>query len=282
MFVKKTNRWCHSTVFATCLCVGLLVPLTMVAPDAAATTLAEVQQRGELIMLCWPHQQSAFVRRMVKEYGQEGLNRFTGVDVEILERYAKSIGVGLKVVPMKNSFSELIPMLLASEGDIIGSSLTITQSRSKIVQFSRPYHNVKKVVVARKGSHLRTTADLDGHTAAIVPGSSHEEGLKALGLDIKFEPAGFILEGYTAVADGEADFSLVDSGSAVRVLKTQADLGSKLEQMFVFPQDDEYGFALAPDSDLKASLDAFLVELKESGELDRIKTRQDEHVYTGD
>ncbi len=244
------------------------------AEEPGASDLAEIRRSGKLTMLCWPHQESSFVRRMVAEYGAEGLRRYTGIDVEILLGFAESLGVVLDIQPMRNSFAELIPALLAGEGQLIGSSLTITEGRSRKVDFSVSYHGVKKVVVTRRDQPLETVADFAGRTAAVVAGSSHEEHLLALGVnDLRLLHTQFTLENYTAVEEGAADFTVVDSDSAARVLEGDPELASALIAGMVFPRQDDYGFAVAPGSDLLQPLDAYIEQLRQSGELARIKAR---------
>ena len=100
------------------LSVTLLLCATMNLPTAHASTVADVQQRGELVVLCWPHQESIFVRRMV-EMGREGLDVIGGLDVDVMTLYAKHLGVGLRVIPVRPDFASLIPSLLAEKGDAL-------------------------------------------------------------------------------------------------------------------------------------------------------------------
>ncbi|MEM7350951.1 MAG: transporter substrate-binding domain-containing protein [Acidobacteriota bacterium] len=249
------------------------------APDPVASDLAEVRRSGHLTMLCWPHQESRFVRRMVAEYGEEGLHRFAGIDVEILRGFAESLGVRLEVKPMPQSFSELLPSLLRGDGQVIASSWTITEARASQVDFSRPYHSVEKLVLARRTSQLASVADFVGLTAAVVAGSSHEEHLLALGTEsLRIEQTEFTFQNYAEVAEGRADFTVVDSGAVQKVLEENVEFAN-LTTAFVFPREDEYGFAVAPGSDLLAPLNAYLQEIEKSGELERIKAR---HLQAAD
>lgn len=241
---------------------------------ADSSDLADVRRSGKLTMLCWPHQESSFVRRMVDEYGDEGLHRFTGIDVEILGGFAKSLGVSLEVRPMTESFAQLIPSLLAGDGHVVGSSLTITERRSERVSFSVPYHSVELLVITAHDSELRSSADFAGRTAAVVAGSSHEEHLLGFGLaDLGLVHTSFTFENYTEVAQGNADFTVVDSTFVDRILDENPELAKELKTAFVFPREDQYGFALAPGSDLLEPLNAYLKALAESGRLERIKAR---------
>lgn len=241
----------------------------LAATSAENSHLQAIRARGRLIMLCWPHQESTFVRRMVKELGADGLNRFTGSDVALMEAFAAHLGVSLEVKPVTDGFSGLIPALLAGEGDLIASSMTITPGRKAKVDFSTPYFAVRTVVIAQRDSGLSGVADLRGKLAATVPGSSHQEHLEALGFDdLRFNDGmDFVLESYQAVAYGEADFTLVDSGSAETVLARYPELGERLAVAFEFPDRDHYGIAVPPGSDLLPELDAFITAKREAGEL---------------
>lgn len=222
-------------------------------------------------MLCWPHQQSEFVRRMIAEYGEEGLNRFTGLDVELMHGFAESLGVELEVVP-GNSFADLLPALLDGRGDLVASSLTITPAREEIVDFSRPYFFEKAVIVTRKDSDIETLDDLRGRMAASVAGSSHEERLRGqLGEDLRLSPTEFTLESITQVLEGDADYSLVDATAIKTARAEYPEIRNHVEVAFAIPSQEAYGIASRPGSDLLPALNAYLAELEESGELDRLK-----------
>lgn len=255
------------------LVIALIAGCQAWTPSTEASDLAAVRERGRLVMLCWPHQESIFVRRTV-ELGPEGLHRFAGIDVDVLEAYARQLGVELEIRPMEHSFAELIPSLLSGKGDVIGSSLTITGKRAEKVGFSVPYFDVEQVVVARRGSGLSSVADLDHRTASVVPGSSQEENLLALGLkSLEILSTEFTLDNYIEVVEGNADFTVVDSSSATKVLAKYPQFARELEVAFELSTHDHYGFAVRPGSDLLEGLDAFLERLRSSGELERIKAR---------
>lgn len=252
--------------------IAAVLLIAAVAATAAGSpdTIAGVRERGELVMLCWPHQESVFVRHLVNELGREGLNVIGGIDVDLMERFAERLGVKLRVKPVRPDFAALIPGLLAGEGDVIASSMSITAARSQLVDFSTPYFRVRKVVVTRQDSAISSVGDLAGKVASVAHGTSHEEQLQALGFaDLELLPVQFMLENYEAVAEGRSDFTLVDSSSAQRVL-AYPDLQGKLKVAFTFPESDYFGFAFPPGSELREALDELLAELRRNGELDAI------------
>lgn len=272
----RTFPWVGLLVVATLF--GLCTPSEVVAesPEAPATSPAEasdlgaVRDAGVLRMLAWPHQESEFVRRMIEELGTEGLDKFTGLDVDLLRGFAEELGVELKVTPA-NSFADLLPALLENRGDVVASSLTITPARKKIVDFSRPYFFEKSVVVARKGADIDSVDDLAGKLAASVAGSSHEERLRAqLGAGLRLAPTQFTLESLHQVLEGEVDYTLVDATAIETASQEFADIRQKLTVAFEFPEQEAYGIALRPGSDLLPQLDDYLRKLEERGELEAL------------
>lgn len=247
-------------------------PATPASPPAAApqapsasprggSALAAVKARGKLIMLCFPHQESPFIRVDV----EIGIDQYDGIDYEIMTGFARSLGVTLEVHPVKPSFATLVPALLAGEGDVIASSFSITPERRQKVDFSRPYFAVHTVVLERKDSHLASPADLAGKTAATVAGSSLEERIKELHPG-RIHHVDFTRWNYDALSEQQADFTVLDDTSTLRLLPLYRDL----KVAFQLPGVDDYAFAVAPGSDLREPLDRFLDDLRRSGRLDKI------------
>jgi arginine/lysine/histidine transporter system substrate-binding protein len=234
------------------------------APSASprgGSAVAAVKARGKLIMLCFPHQESPFIRVDV----EIGIDQYDGIDYEIMTGFARSLGVTLEVHPVKPSFATLVPALLAGEGDVIASSFSITPERREKVDFSRPYFAVHTVVLVRKDSHLASPADLAGKTAATVAGSSLEERIKELHPG-RIHHVDFTRWNYDALSEQQADFTVLDDTSTLRLLPLYRDL----KVAFQLPGVDDYAFAVAPGSDLREALDRFLDDLRRSGRLDKI------------
>lgn len=234
------------------------------------TDVEQIKARGSLIMLSAPHQENPFVHTRVDvgAMPDEGTAaQFAGVDVELMKGFAETLGVELKVRPALGesglpSYSALIPDLLAGEGDLIASSLSITPSRIEVVSFSVPYFSVVPVVVTRQGSEISSTDDLPGRLAGAIAGSSHEEILLGMGFEkSSIRYSDFALENYLDVAEGRVDFIIVDSNSAARFMLQFDELQIACE---VSGRDD-YGVAIRPESDLKPLLDEYLAQQRESG-----------------
>ncbi len=71
-----------------------------------------------------------------------------GFDVELAKEIAKELGVQLKIINM--SFDELIPAVASRDIDMAICSITITDKRQEIVDFSNPYYEASQVAIIRK------------------------------------------------------------------------------------------------------------------------------------
>ncbi len=253
--------------------LGLSLCLLAPAGISAAGDLDTVRSRGSLKMICWPHQESNFIRRMIEEYGKDGFNRYAGIDVELLRGFAAELGVELEVVPAKDSFSGIFPSLQAGDGDLAASSLTITPERQALFDFSTPYYLEQMVVVVPKDSKIASAEDLQNKRGAVVKGSSHDQRLRRLappGLEVV--EVDYTLEALESVQAGQADFALVDSGTMKTSSVKYFEVKERLRTAFAFPDEEAYGIAVRKGSDLLPLLNSYVDRLKATGELDRIIT----------
>ena len=110
-----------------------------------------------------------------------------GIDIDIASEIASRLGLDLNVVNFK--FDDIIPALNAGQFDIVISAMTVTDERSKVVDFV-PYFNAGQAVLVQKGTPkgIKTLDDLSGKTAVAEQGTIEQDTLKAL--NDKFTKAG--------------------------------------------------------------------------------------------
>ena len=101
--------------------------------------LPEILKKGKLTVLAENSSTSYFIYRGKK----------MGFEYEMLKKFAEEIGVKLEVKIVKN-LDSLITMLNRGEGDIIACNYTVTNERSKIINFSNPFIQTQQVLVQRK------------------------------------------------------------------------------------------------------------------------------------
>jgi len=116
-----------------------------------------------------------------------------GIVTELLVMLQRELNAGLgrrhdqvEIVPMPVSRDRLIPALLEGQADLVATDLTVTETRSELVDFSDPLvTGIDEVVVFAPGVG-RSTGDLDdlaGQAVYVRRSSSYFEHLTALNQD---------------------------------------------------------------------------------------------------
>lgn len=82
-------------------------------------------------------------------------NGYAGVDCELIERIAYELGMRVEYQDM--TFSSLIPSLESNRVDIIISSVTVTEERSQVVDFTHVYFQNPQVLLMRKADAVAAT-----------------------------------------------------------------------------------------------------------------------------
>lgn len=227
------------------LCFVALATIAAASP-AAARSVAEIKKSGELVMLSYLGANASFLRA-VPGGGYEGL------DYELVAGFARTLGVRLRVAP-KARFIELIPALLAGEGDLIASTMSITPEREQQVDFTGPYFPVVAMVLARKGSGFSGLGALAGKRVGVPPGTTLEARAAKMGFASITPTARTAAEALRLLATDEVDVVLMESSLALPVLAHQAGF----EVVATLPEVEQYGIAVPPGSDLRPALDTFL------------------------
>ena len=263
-----------------------LISVALLFPGALASAgdLADVKARGKLVVVTYPLLEDSFMQVDVDAMRRLGVGlqdmrdpaNFKGIDLDIMSGFAAKLGVKLELKPELSGYGGLIPALERKEGEVVASSFAITPARQATADFSTPYMLFWDVAAVRPDSTISKISDLRGKKVAVIEGSSHLERLNALNLNPQIVSTKFVLEGYSAVRDKEADYTLMESrapvGAPVSAQYSDLKVGVRVS-------DTSYGFAMRKGSDLKPLLDEYLESLRKSGELERILAK---HGQGGD
>lgn len=254
----------------------------LAAQSPAPGDLAKIKQRGRLVMLCFPNQDNPMVSANLDVMRKQRLkltdlrrpDQFVGAEVDILQGFARSLGVELEIHALTQGYDALLPALAHREGDIAASSLTITARRLDAVDFSTSYLDGWVVVVVPRGSRIAALSDLAGKRAAVMRGSSQEELLHQAAPTAQALFTTFQAENFLALEEGRADFTLIDSRTPAGENLAEADPSGYRDLKAAFPlRKVGSGIAVRKGSDLLAPLNAYLESIARSGELARIFDR---------
>src|SRR5579875_2232750 len=97
-------------------------------------------------------------------------NQLTGFDIQLLQEAAKVENLNVDWKVMK--FDGIIPALQANQVDAAISAITIRPDRAQVVNFTTPYFDAGLSLVVKKGSPIKSTADLKGKTIAAKQGTT--------------------------------------------------------------------------------------------------------------
>ena len=146
--------------------------LALVACGRPPTELEKVQAHNELIVITRNSPTTYF----------EGPDGPTGLEYDLAKRFAKYLGVELRMVVPPN-FSDILPLTARGNANLAAAGLTVTDKRKEKVRFGPVYQKITPQLVYRSGStRPKTLADLNG-ILEVVAGSSHEEQLEKLSKD---------------------------------------------------------------------------------------------------
>jgi len=184
-------------------------------------------------------------------------------DLELiyLKEFAKQHNLQFKNIKVDN-FVDLIPRLLAGEGDVISANLTVTKKRKKSVKFSDPFIQTHEYLLMGKDNQaLKNGQALSGREIVLQRGKSYE--ISALGLqkvypklklryienDISNEQI------YDRLASGEYDLTIQDNNLIQSALGYRDDLKKSLQASI----QHDIAWAVSPDnSELLEKLNIFL------------------------
>jgi len=157
-----------------------------------------------------------------------------GFEYDLLDLYAKEIGVGLEF-HLTTDLLSTFDLLDKGIGDIIAYSLTVTKERKKRVSFTQPHLQARQMLIQRKpnnwrslklheieNSLIRNQVDLVGEKIIVRPGSAYVDRLKNLSDEIGDElniieeyPEASTEEFIQMVSEGVIDFTIADEHVAL-------------------------------------------------------------------
>lgn len=141
-------------------------------------------------------------------------NTIVGVDIDLAKAVCEKLNIGFEAKPIDWASKEM--ELSTGKITVIWNGMTITKERSETMEMSRPYIDSQLVIAVKKGSDIKTKADLAGK---VVAAQSDSSGLFAIQKDeiypsLKDGAAKEYPDYLTALSDldlGRCDALIIDS-----------------------------------------------------------------------
>jgi polar amino acid transport system substrate-binding protein len=193
-----------------------------------------------------------------------------GVSVDLARALAESLGRPLEIQNLP--FDGLIPALKTGKIDLILSSMTATEERARVIDFSDPYLKTGLCLLVGSKSDAKSIADLNtsGKTIVVKKGTTGHlyatKNLRAPKVLVLDKEGAAVLE----VVQGKADAFIYDQMSIFSHWKRNQDSTRALLEPF---QQESWAIGLPKGSPLREKVNAFLKSYRESGGFEKLGDR---------
>ncbi len=212
----------------------------------------------------------------------EASGEVVGFDIDIANALAAEMGMEATMV--KTDWDGIIPALLEGKCDAIIASMSITDERKQVIDFSAKYYNSPAGFIGRDGM---TLADLEGKVVGVQRGTIHQDFMEGEFPNVELRLYGSQDEVYLDLAAGRIDAAMGDSiAMDDGFLSTDAGAGfSFFGEMYSVPKYHGEGAGVGvrqEDTALRDSFSAAIQAIRDSGEYAKINDKYfDIDIYGG-
>jgi len=232
-------------------------------PLAHAGAIDEAVRRGVLKVGTYPN--------YVPFQMTDKRGRIIGFEIDLLTEMTKALGVKLELV--SRPYTELIPGLLASQFDMIGSGMTVTQERNRAINFSDSFIIVGQTVLLHPtlAGKVGSIEDLNeaGYRVVATTGTTGEAAMQRFLGAAQRRSFPTPEEGVRQVVEGNADAFIHDAPyNLIAIAKPQNRKLLSLDQPFTY---EPLAFGLKKgDYDSLNWINHFLSQVAQDGTYDRL------------
>ncbi|MFC6339140.1 transporter substrate-binding domain-containing protein [Pseudomonas sp. CCM 7891] len=197
--------------------------------------------------------------------------RIIGFEIDLLREMSKALGVKLKLVSV--AYTELVPGLMASQFDMIGSGMTVTQERNLQLNFSDSFIIVGQTVLIhpRLAGLVDGIEDLNeaGYRIVATDGTTGEAAAKRFLGTAQLRSFPTAEEAVRQVVEGRADAFIHDAPyNLIAITRPENSQLLALEQPFTY---EPLAFGLKKgDYDSLNWINHFLNQIAQDGTYDRL------------
>ena len=198
-----------------------------------------------------------------------------GWEIDMLAAVCKQAQLECEITP--TAWDGIIPALTAGQIDVIMSSMSITEERMKVIDFSDKYYNTPTLMMMAKGAGLTPDPEaMKGKIIGVIVSTTQEAYVQAHFPDSEIKSYQTPDETYSDLAAGRIDAVVADSLVGNEYLKTEA--GACCESAGNVPNDPAIlgkgaGFGIRKDDPLKDKLNAAIAAIRADGTYDAITAK---------
>lgn len=196
----------------------------------------------------------------------------SGVSVDFIKEFGEYIGREVKIENI--AWDGLIPSLQTKKVDLVISSMTITDERREIVDFSNPYANSLLGMLVNINSDIKEVGDLNNSNivVAVKTGSTGFLYAKKYLKNAKITSFSDESACVTEVVQGKADVFLYDQLTIYRNWKKNEN---QTKAVFIpFQEPEKWGVAFAKgNEELVGKMNEFIKKFNAEGGFDRLSEK---------
>ena len=188
-----------------------------------------------------------------------------GYEIDYVKAIADAMGFEVEI---KNvAWDGLFAGLDAGRFDMVASSVTITEDRLKVMDFSKPFYKVKQAVILPKDSTATSIADLKGKTLGAQLGTTGYFAIQKMD-DVTAKSYDEVSYAMESAFTGRIDGVVCDEPTAASFALMREEYAEKLKIAFIIEDADEeeYGIVVKKgNTELLDLLNAGIDKVRESG-----------------
>ena len=162
-----------------------------------------IKKRGRIIV---------GVRSDTKPFGyRDALGNLQGYDIDLAREIARHIfadNTAVELVPV--TAANRISMLTSGRVDILIATMSVTDQRSMIVDFSKPYYLAGQAILVKNNKNIASIKQINGKKIIIVYGSTGEESVRLNAPQATIRGYKDYNLAYKALKRGDADAMIAD------------------------------------------------------------------------
>jgi polar amino acid transport system substrate-binding protein len=240
------------------LAAAAMLTSVALAQPAAAISPDEIKARGKLIVgIQGDNPPWGFVTSGGKQ---------DGLDADIATLFGKEFGVPVEFVPLE--VNNRIPALTAGRVDVLFATMAMLPDRAKAVQFSKPYVANAIVLIGPKTAEIKANADMAKFSVGVAKGAAQDTQVT------KNAPADTTIRRYDgdaasvqALVSGQVDTL---GGNIFYMDRVEKARPGEFENKLEFQKLYNGACTRLGETEINASLNAFIDKIKENGELKKV------------
>lgn len=209
-----------------------------------------------------------------------------GFDIDIANALCAEMGKSCAMV--QTEWDGIIPALLERKCDAIIASMSITEDRKKVIDFTNKYYNTPARFIGAKDAGLTDTPEgLKGKVVGVQRGTIHQDFMESEFPDVELKLYGTQDEAYLDLQAGRIDAIMADSVAMDEgFLKTENGKGfAFFGKGYSIPKYHGEGAGIGirkGEEDLKKAFNAAIAKIRSSGKYKEINDKYfDFDIYGG-